>query len=299
MGISSARATTLNSVKSSTNTFTCDFLIIAGGGSGGFGTNEGGGGGAGGYRTSAGTSGANSSPETPLTLRLNTLYTVTIGSGAPAPTTLNTKGINGNNSVFHTITSIGGGAGGSNTQIIGDSGGSGGGNAGDNAASTNTPAFGTANQGFDGGKGIAVTTTYGGGGGGGAGGVGGNSTGTQAGNGGTGIASSITVSSITRAGGGGGSSESTAGNGAGGSGGGGSGGRNGLNPSNGQVNTGGGGGGMTGSGSGASGVSGIVIIKFLATYTATATGGLTHNTVTSSGYKIMTFTDGSGTVTFS
>lgn len=299
MGISSARATTLNSVKSSTNTFSCDFLVIAGGGSGGYGTNEGGGGGAGGYRTSAGTSGQNSSPENALVLKLNTAYTVTVGSGAPAQTTLNTKGINGNNSVFHTVTSIGGGAGGSNNQIVGDSGGCGGGNAGDNAASFNTPGSGTTNQGFSGGLGTNVTTTYGAGGGGGAGSVGGNASGTLAGSGGSGISSSITGSAVTRAGGGGGSSESTAGNGAGGSGGGGNGGRNGLNPSNGQVNTGGGGGGMTGSGTSASGGSGIVILKFLSKYIATPSGGLTYTTQTSDLYTILSFTSGSGTVTFS
>ena len=50
---------------------TCDYLVVAGGGGGGV-DSRGAGGGAGGYRTSAGTSGANSSAESALSLTSGT-----------------------------------------------------------------------------------------------------------------------------------------------------------------------------------------------------------------------------------
>jgi hypothetical protein len=64
-----------------------DFLVIAGGGGAGnsidAGANGTGGGGAGGYRTSYGTSGANSSAEAALTLS-EAAYTVSVGAGGQA-----------------------------------------------------------------------------------------------------------------------------------------------------------------------------------------------------------------------
>ena len=101
--------------------FSVDYLIVAGGGAGGNGM--GGGGGAGGLIHNYGGSG--------LALTEQTNYVVTIGSGA-AGTTSNVR-VNGSNSVFNTLTAIGGG-GGSSLQmqrsaniLDGNPGGSGGG----------------------------------------------------------------------------------------------------------------------------------------------------------------------------
>ena len=58
---------------------TVDFLVLAGAGGSPYA-----GGGAGGYRTSAGTSGRNSSAESALTLDKATNYTVTVGAGGAA-----------------------------------------------------------------------------------------------------------------------------------------------------------------------------------------------------------------------
>ena len=80
-----------------------EYLVIAGGGAGGSG--YGAGGGAGGYRCSVAgeSSGGGASAESALSLVAGT-YTVTVGAGGSSA--------NGSNSVFSTITSIGGGAGG-------------------------------------------------------------------------------------------------------------------------------------------------------------------------------------------
>ena len=226
-----------------------DFLVVAGGG-GGYVQ----GGGAGGFRTSAGTSGANSSAESKINLSSNTAYTVTIGAGGMN----GNRGVGGNGSNssisgsgLTTITSTGGGGtstGGSN----GNNGGSGGG-----AFNSGTAGSGTANQGLAGG---AAPTANAGGGGGGAGVAGSAGSGSAGGNGGNGIASSITGSSITYAGGGAGygtGSSGTAGTGGGGT------------PSatasvkNGTSNTGGGGGGYN-AGNGGIGGSGIVIFRYSA-----------------------------------
>jgi hypothetical protein len=66
---------------------------------------------------------------------------------------------------------------------------------------------------------------------------------------------------------------------------------------------GGGGGGQYNGGSGTSGFqgnggSGIVIIKYLSSYNASFSAGLTVSTATASGYKISSVTAGTGTVTF-
>ena len=115
-----------------------DFLVIAGGASGGR-TNAGGGG-AGGLRTSYGTSGGGGSAEDKITLTDATTYTFTVGSGGAA---LTSNGV-GNNGVdssiaasgLTTITSVGGGGGfGSSGAASAGSGGSGGG-AGTNTSNT-------------------------------------------------------------------------------------------------------------------------------------------------------------------
>ncbi len=119
--------------------FAADFLVIAGG-SGGFrgvvNQFDGGGGDAGGYRTSSGGNGyRGAAAETGLTGLTGASYTVTVGAGGPSSTA-------GSNSIFSTITSIGGPA----------TGGNNGGYAGGQGS-------GAANSGFVGGAGTANTIT--------------------------------------------------------------------------------------------------------------------------------------------
>ena len=84
---------------------TVDYLVVAGGGSGG--ANSAGGGGAGGLRTSYGsTSGGGATAESSLSLAASTNYTVTVGAGAAA-VTYDNDGLQGSDSVFSTITSDG------------------------------------------------------------------------------------------------------------------------------------------------------------------------------------------------
>jgi hypothetical protein len=235
-------------------TYTTDFLVIAGGAGGNTSA-----GGAGGYRTSAGTSGGGGSAESALTLSGGTTYTITVGAGGAQNT-------NGGDSVFSTITSVGGGRPNS-------SGGSGGGGYSGGGGS-GSGGSGTSNQGYAGGSYVGGLGA--GGGGGGAGAAGGNQSSNVGGNGGDGVSSSITGSAVTRAGGGG--SYGTGGSGTGGAGGGGNG-----SGTAGTVNTGSGGGG-----SGAGG-SGIVIIRMLtANYSGVTTGS---PTVTTNGSNtILTYT---------
>jgi hypothetical protein len=292
--------------------YTMDYLVIAGGaGGGGAGGGSGGGGGAGGYRASynSETSGGGGSSETALTVTPGIVYTITVGAGGSGGTSTSGDSVKGGTGGDSTIsgsditdvTSLGGGGGGgegSPERATGGDGGSGGG-AGDPNDSI-TVGSGTANQGFDGG----ISASSGddnyqqGGGGGGAGAVGANATSTSGGNGGTGVASTITGSSITRAGGGGGGrgSLNSGSAGAGGTGGGGAGSSTGAgNP--GTANTGGGGGGKRGGGAytGGAGGSGVVILRVpTASYSGTTTGS---PTVTTDGTDtIMTFT-GSGSYT--
>jgi hypothetical protein len=238
----------------------CDYLVVAGGGSGpGSDGGGGGGGGAGGLRSTVTATGGGGSLESALSVTAQP-YTVTIGAGGSVPGS-NLRGTNGSDSVFATITSIGGGGAGcfsvDSAQKTGANGGSGGGSA----PSPGVAGSGTANQGYAGGA-FGVNA---GGGGGGAGAVGGNG-GSGAGPGGTGgngVAVAITGSSITYAGGGGGGSYSSTG-GVAGTGGGGTGGGASTNSTAGTVNTGGGGGGsgQTG-GVGRNGGSGIVVVRYL------------------------------------
>jgi hypothetical protein len=228
-----------------------EYLVIAGGGGGGRGGNRGGGGaGAGGTLAASGFTVADGT------------YTITVGAGGVGIPNQTTNGASGNNSVFSTITALGGGGGRSESISGNIDGGCGGGGAG----STVTTA-GTGSQGGNGGTGINVGPKYGGAGGGGKGGVGANGTTTVGGAGGAGLSSSITGSAVTRAGGGGGSiGYSVGGGGAGGSGGGGAGTYS-ETPNNGGVNLGGGGGGvggshLIGSQNGSSGGSGVVIIRY-------------------------------------
>ena len=264
---------------------TVDYLVVAGGGAGG--GDRGGGGGAGGYLTNYGG--------TSLGVSTSTNYTVTIGAGGASSLI---TGASGNDSVFHTITSTGGG-GGRNGPGLGITGGSGGGGWGASGATTNpggignTPAT-TPSQGNNGGGGEQGGARRGGGGG---GSFSAGSSGASGMAGGSGSTSNITGSSIVRAGGGGGGA--TVPGGTGGSGGGGNGG-NGSSGSAGATNTGsGGGGGGDGNNSGGIGGSGIVILRYPNSYTISNPGsGLTFTTATVGSDKVTTFTAGTGNIQF-
>jgi hypothetical protein len=222
--------------------FNVESLVVAGGGGGG--SNGGGGGGAGGLRYSA-------------SLAVNPqAYSITVGAGGYG---YGNSAQNGGNSIFSTLTAIGGGGGGSrDADQIGSAGGSGGGAGG----AFGTYAGGVGSQGRNGGVNYPGGGQAGPGGGGGCGAVGGTGGNYRGGNGGIGCAYSISGSSVYYAGGGGGGlvggfsgTPGTGGNGGGG---------NGVTPGgrgyNGTANTGGGGGGNNGTGG-----SGIVIIRYLIT----------------------------------
>jgi hypothetical protein len=249
-----------NGIESSAVSFTTltqvsiEYLVIAGGGGGG--ENNGGGGGAGGYRSSVAgqSSGGGASAEAALSRGVGT-YTVTVGAGGASQ-------VNGSNSVFDTITSVGGGAGayGGNGSV----GGSGGG-GGNESGNTYPGAAGTANQGYAGGNtnsmsGASPRTSAGGGG---AGAVGGSPTVVGTGGvGGVGVSSSINGSATFRGGGGGGTPSGAGGNGGGGA--------AGAPATAGTANTGGGGGSNStlNTGNSRPGGSGVVILRYL---TASAT----------------------------
>jgi len=263
------------------------YMVVAGGASGGGGTGsgeyEGAGGGAGGYRESKSPIDSYTASPTAATGGLTVTaqtYPITVGGGGSAQSSpfSESRGNNGSNSVFSTITSAGGGAGGSrNTPVMpGLAGGSGGG-AGQKddtgpaplyyAGAGNTPPV-SPSQGNPGGTSAypSSPSSSGGGGGGGAGSAGTAATPGPAvgGNGGSGVASSITGSPVTRAAGGGGAGTATPG-GLPTSGPGGQGASNGRSASAGSANTGGGGGGSGGARPGeAGGVggSGVVIIRY-------------------------------------
>jgi hypothetical protein len=260
------------------------YLIVAGGGGGGVG--HGGGGGAGGLLSGT------------ASLSKATTYTITVGAGGLGAVNGTSIPTNGANSVFYSLTAIGGGYGGGENQpstatINGNSGGSGGGGA-NSTLGTGNGGAGTAGQGNSGGSGSGGNG-WAGGGGGGASAVGANNPTTQTGGaGGAGSVSSITGSSVTYAGGGGGGGGTTAG-GAGGAGGGGGGSiLGGPAGTDGTANLGGGGGGSRNTGGGAGG-SGVVILSIpTVNYSGTTTGS---PTVTTSGVNtILTFT-GSGSYT--
>ncbi len=215
-----------------------EYLIIAGGASGGSerGDAGAGGGGAGGYLSSV------------LTLNEPSNLLVTIGAGGPASTSPGRA--NGSNSnISHpggTITAIGGGAGGgrlsSGSSYQPNSGGSGGGSRSSTVGGAGTPGQGSSGGGYWG------PPTFRAGGGGGAGGPGGSP-----GPGGAGISSSITGTAVVRAEGGRAGFNVYVGGGTG--------------VSSGEQNSGSGGSGAAGaSGSGTrpggSGGSGVVIIRY-------------------------------------
>ena len=257
-----------------------DYLVVAGGG--GAGGQQGGGGGAGGLLTST------------ANFVLGSNYTITVGAGG-AGDAGTANGTNGSNSSIIgtgvSITSTGGGAGGG-ANLNGSNGGSGGG-----GGHSGTPGMiggtGVSGQGFGGGTNAATAPDYIPGGGGGAGEAG-NTDGQ--GFGGDGVASSITGSSVTYAGGGASGTRGGAVPDAG-LGGGGAGASSGVG-GNGTANTGGGGGGGAFPSGGGNGGSGIVIIKYSDTLTVTNPGGgLTSSTpAPAGGFKVTSFTAGTGTI---
>lgn len=233
-------------------------ILVVGGGGGGGGVSAGGdaGGGAGGVIYNATYSVTNGT------------HSVTVGSGGAA-------GSNGNNSIFETLTAVGGGLGANSNGANGGNGGSGGG-AGASTSTVQSGGTATSGQGHNGGiNKVGNPHPAGGGGGasqqGGDGGldIHGSPCGSCGGYGGNGTAYSISGSSVYYGGGGGGSTYfgNTGIGGTGGLGGGGNGfsGSSTGNGFAGTANTGGGGGGTSSYGSpfvGGAGGSGIVIISY-------------------------------------
>lgn len=246
-----------------TSPSTVEYLIAAAGGGGGAG--DAGGGGAGGYRTS------NS-----FAVTAGVALTVTIGAGgaaasySPGPWVSST---NGTDSVFSSITSTGGGRGGSLIDGAnlnsGNNGGSGGGQGrpGYGSAGTgNTPST-SPSQGNNGGNGTGAALYKGGGGG-------GSSSAGSGATAGAGTSNSISGSAVTYAAGGAGDAIYNSGTPA-------------------TVNTGNGG---PGAGTGGSG---IVIIAYPDSYKAATLTNLTYTQPSRTGYRVYSITaSSSGTITF-
>jgi len=285
-----------------------DYLVVAGGGGGGGTTSDApGGGGAGGLITSYGNnSGGGASPGSALSLLISTNYTVTVGQGGNGGAGRN-PGTDGANSVFNTITSTGGGGGGTSEGTVAEDTGRTGGSAGgsgtgsSSTARPSTPAVSNPVQGYAGGASITSSGKRGGGGGGA--GESGNTDGQ--GYGGDGLEVSITGSAVFYAGGGGGGYFGSTSSVPGGSGGGGDcpSGSNG-NGGDGTDNTGGGGGAAKrssggGSRNGGNGGDGVVILRYPNNYTINVGAGLTYSTTPDGLDKVTTFTQGTGTITFS
>jgi len=279
--------------------FDCQFLVIAGGGSGarggnGYGGSQGnGGGGAGGYICSVPgeNSGGNTSAVQPLEIELGKDYQVKVGAGAS-----NVYGSfgTGDVSIFDSVIAAPGGGGGgqgfTNDFRAGGRGGSAGGSGSQIANNRHYP-----NQGGPQGQ-IAT-----GGGGGGA------SANDNSRGGGDGISSSITGAAVIRAGGGAGVLQSQFTINTGGDGGGGNTGNQYSQGGTGTVNTGSGGGvggngnGNSNRGDGGLGGSGIVILRYPAKYTISVGAGLTAGSETAVGdnEKYIEITAGSDNVSWS
>jgi hypothetical protein len=198
--------------------------------------------------------------------------TVTIGVGGSGGKGFNNTpsyGSKGGNSVFDSLTAVGGGGGAYYSGTDGGAeknGGSGGGATYGGIAGQGTGGTATSGQGNAGGN--TDTSTNVSGGGGGAGAVGGAGGSSVSGNGGVGLQYSISGTATYYAGGGGGGARNGSGTkGTGGLGGGGNGGLAQTDATAGTNNTGGGGGGAGYSAAstsitGGSGGSGIVIVSY-------------------------------------
>jgi hypothetical protein len=296
-----------------TATFNVEYLVVAGGGAGGYKQNDSGGGGAGGLRSShtGDQTGGGGSLESPATIKPNFKYDVIVGEGGVASDgsgSINWGKGNGKPSSFYTINAVGGGQGGdgdpgniSNSSGPPQPGGSGGGGSDPTTPfASRTGANGIAGQGFKGGDYVADA-----GGGGGAGQEG------SEGDGGDGVRTTIISSSqalaesvgdvislaVWFAGGGAGGADGFLANGGRGGGG--------DEDNNGTVNTGGGGGGTTaGTGAfGKNGGSGIVILKYPNTYQMNVfdgnlTGAFNLQYHLDSNYLVSIFKFGSGRIIF-
>ena len=293
--------------------FNAAYLVVAGGGSSNSGAGFNGGGGAGGLRSTVTATGGGGVLETALTVDTLTDYAVTVGAGGASSATHTS----GSNSVFSSITSIGGGRGGSyavqtSLKTAQDGGSGGGGNYTSGAGgggNFNAGGAGTANQGYAGGSFVLPSPPWGdpSAGGGGAGGVGQNThpSNGAGGAGGVGVAVAITGSSVYYGGGGaGGGDNRVTGSypaAAGGTGGGGSSDTStGTLSQNGTANTGGGAGGngIGGTARASHGGSGVVILRYPNTRTITIGAGLTGTTATVSTDKVTTITAGTGNVSW-
>jgi len=268
--------------------YSINFLVVAGGGPGGgataASTNFGAGGGAGGYRTSSETVSPGSGT-----------VTITVGGGGAGALQV---GTNGGNSIITgggitSLTSTGGGSG-APDGLNANNGGSGGGAGQNYTAGVSSPVTSPV-QGYAGGLGTG-SANYGMGGGGGAGAAGGAGSTSSGGSGGVGVSNSITGSAVFYAGGGGGSIFSSGTVGPGGNGGGGDG-STGAG-SQGTDGLGGGGGGSEragGANAGGDGGNGVVILSMPSSnFSGTTTGSPSE--ATSGSNKILTFT-GSGSYT--
>ncbi len=268
-----------------------DVLVVAGGAGGGtsqaFGDAGSGGGGAGGlvYQQDFAVAGA---------------VNVTVGAGgAGGDGPGHETGGAGGNSVFDTLTALGGGGGiGGNGQ--GASGGSGGGSRGAAGGVATQPGSASGGSGFRGGNSAGSPGGAAGTGGGGAGAAAqdlAGTTGEAGGNGGAGQAFTITGSSVFYAGGGGGgAAQNRAAPGSGGVGGGGAGGRTDTPATAGVPGTGGGGGGGNNAVAGANGGSGVVIVRYAAP-TLTITTQPSASAVSNEAFAqqpVVTLRDGDG-----
>ena len=282
---------TVCSVGNPSGSDSVDYIVVAGGGSGGVGQDAGGaGGGAGGFREGLNPGSYTASPLATTALPVTaTGFPITIGAGATAVSPPGSAGNSGSPSTFSSIVSTGGGAG-SGHGFAGATGGSGGGGSGggprapETGKAGNTPPV-SPPQGNPGGTGATDAANVASGGGGGATTAGGTvpSPSSPGGPGGAGATTSINGTPTSFAGGGGGSGwitpGSPAGNGGLGGGGGGAkpisgvgtGGAGFNSGSSGSTytggpagaNSGGGGGGANNPGSGGgTGGSGIVIIRY-------------------------------------
>jgi hypothetical protein len=269
-----------------TDSIRVEYLVIGGGGGGGY--SSGGGGGAGGY------------VEGVSNISFNTNYTVAVGAGGLGATSTARSTI-GLNSTFGNATGFGGGGGSDSPAgpaFNAFDGGSGGGGGWPvtylSGKSIQKSTFDGIGYGNDGGAPLDVNFRGAGGGGAGAPGGSAGTSGGAGGDGGAGRESKITGSAVTR-GGGGGSGAVFQSAGAGGSGGGGAGATSGAGTA-GTANTGGGGGGGGGSSAGGAGGTGVVILRYPSSYFLAISSGLTSTTSTDGGFKVTTFTAGSGTV---